>query len=70
MAADREYLKEVFNDNATMPLKDRLAEVASAGAEDIKIEILTKLDNLVWRRKVMDKPYDQLEEIQDLVRSL
>jgi len=68
MAADPEYLKEVFN--LPQPLEARLVEVAEAGAEDTKIEILDKLDQLIWRRKVLEKPYDQLEEIQDMVRSL
>ena len=70
MTADQKYLKEVFRADITMPLEDRLSEVATAGAESIKVEILDKLDHLIWRRRVLEKPFDQLEEIQALVRSL
>lgn len=32
--------------------------------------VLKKIDDLIWRRKIMAKPHDQLDEIRSLVEEL
>lgn len=50
---------------------DAVADVgAKTGFEDAKERIIDKLDTLIWRRKMADKEFGELDEIRDMVSDL
>jgi hypothetical protein len=50
---------------------DAVAEVgAKSGFEDAKEQIIDKLDTLIWRRKIANKEYGELDDIRDMVSDL
>jgi hypothetical protein len=46
------------------------AEIQLEADDKAKERVLQKIDDLIWRRKLQDKPYDQLEEIREEVENL
>lgn len=62
-------LKRAFRE-AGRNIEAGLVNVAEAGSEDLRAEILSKLDDLIWRRQLLDKPHDQLDEIRSMVERL
>lgn len=69
---DTDELKTIFREGGSITGGlHTLANYASdAGEDDMKKRVVAKIDDLIWRRKMLDKPHDQLDEIKDMVEKI